>query len=77
MYASLFLAVDDRVDLLASILFSRFDHPSVTAEIRKAYQNTPDSLKYSIRLDQALTGFKWDNPTFRRILDLYDKYHSL
>ena len=54
-----------------------FDHPSVTAEIRKAYQNTPDSLKYSIRLDQALTGFKWDNPTFRRILDLYDKYHSL
>lgn len=54
----------------------KLDHPNVSEEIRRSYRSTPDTLKYSIRLDEALTGFKWDNPTFRRILSLYDKYHN-
>jgi len=30
----------------------------------------------TIELDEELTGFKWDNPIYRRILSLYDKYHN-
>jgi hypothetical protein len=30
----------------------------------------------SIKLDEDLTGFKWDNPIYRRTLSLYEKYHT-
>ena len=36
----------------------------------------PDAVKNSVRLDEELTGFQPDNPTFRGILSLYDKYHN-
>ena len=29
----------------------------------------------AIKLDEDLTGFKWDNPNYRKILSIYDKYH--
>ena len=29
----------------------------------------------AIKLDEDLTGFKWDNPNYRKILNIYDKYH--
>jgi hypothetical protein len=28
-----------------------------------------------IKLDEDLTGFKWDNPNYKKILSIYDKYH--
>jgi hypothetical protein len=28
-----------------------------------------------IKLDEDLTGFRWDNPNYRKILSIYDKYH--
>jgi hypothetical protein len=31
---------------------------------------------YTVRLDEELTGFKWDNPIQQRILNLYDKYQK-
>jgi hypothetical protein len=34
----------------------------------------PEEVKNSIELDEKLTGFKWDNPTHRTILRLWDKY---
>jgi hypothetical protein len=34
----------------------------------------PDELSNSIKLDEELTGFRWDNPTYRKTLSLYDKY---
>jgi hypothetical protein len=34
----------------------------------------PEEVKNSIELDEKLTGFKWDNPTYRTILRLWDKY---
>jgi hypothetical protein len=30
----------------------------------------------TVRLDEELTGFKWDNPIQRKILSLYDKYQK-
>jgi hypothetical protein len=36
----------------------------------------PDELSNSIKLDEELTGFQWDNPTYRKTLSLYDKYHE-
>jgi hypothetical protein len=52
----------------------KFDHPSVPEDFRNSYMGKPDEIGNSIRLDEELTGFKWDNPTFRKILSLYDKY---
>jgi hypothetical protein len=34
----------------------------------------PYEIGNSIKLDEDLTGFKWNNPTFGLILSLYDKY---
>jgi len=52
----------------------KFDHPSVPEDFRNSYMGKPDEIGNSIRLDEELTGFKWDNPTFRQVLSLYDKY---
>ena len=54
----------------------KFDHPSVSEEFKKSYKTTPNAIRNSIELDEELTGFKWDNPTFRQIRSLYDKYHN-
>ena len=55
------------------------DHPSVSEDFKKSFKSyklTPAELRNSIALDEELTGFQWDNPTFRKIRDLYDKYHN-
>jgi hypothetical protein len=54
----------------------KLDQPRFSEEFKKSYRRIPDEIMNSIRLDEALTGFKWDNPTYRRILNLYDKYHK-
>ena len=36
----------------------------------------PEELLTSVRLDEELNGFKWENPTYRRTLSLYDKYQQ-
>jgi len=54
----------------------KLDHPSVSEEFKKAYKRMPAGMRNSIELDEELTNFKWDNPTFRKILSLYDKYQA-
>jgi hypothetical protein len=51
-----------------------FDHPSVPEDFRNSYMGKPYEIGNSIKLDEDLTGFKWNNPTFGLILSLYDKY---
>jgi hypothetical protein len=53
----------------------KLDQPGLPADIKKGYRWLPNELMNSIQMDEELTGFKWDNPTYRRILSLYDKYH--
>ena len=37
------------------------DRPGVSDELRKRFKILPEELRHSIRLDEQLTGFKWDN----------------
>lgn len=53
----------------------KVDRPGVPEGFKKAFAWVPDGLKNSGRLDEELTGFKWDNPTHRLVLSLYEKYH--
>ena len=53
----------------------KLDQPGISDELRKSIQ-VPDELANSIRLDEELTGFQWDNPTYRRTLALYEKYQG-
>lgn len=48
----------------------------ISEELKKRTKILPDELKYSIRLDQALNGYEWDNPKFRWYMDLVERYHD-
>lgn len=52
----------------------RVDRPDVEPSYRQRLQKIPDELRNSLKLDEELTGFEWDNPTHRVTLGLWDKY---
>jgi hypothetical protein len=52
------------------------DQPQVSEKIRKQFKIFPASLKHSIKLDERLTGYKWDNGRYRWFMGLVDKYES-
>lgn len=54
----------------------KFDHPSVSDAYRKKNRFLPEQMKNSIRLDEEMNGFDWNNPTFRQLVSLYEKYHD-
>ncbi len=54
----------------------KVDRPDVSADYRKTLQHIPDELRNSLRLDEELNGFKWDNPTHRVTLQVWDKYQK-
>jgi hypothetical protein len=54
----------------------KVDQPYVAEEYKKYYAKYPDTVTNSIRLDEELTGFRWDNPIQQKILSLYDKYQK-
>lgn len=53
----------------------KVDRPGVSDAFKKAFARIPEGLKNSAKLDEELNGFKWDNPTHRKILELFRKYH--
>ncbi len=55
-------------------LAMNIDAPGVSEAVRKRFAFLAPRLKHSIRLDEKLTGFEWDNPTHRQTLNLYAKY---
>ena len=52
----------------------KLDQPEIPEDFKKKFAWIPDEIMNSIKLDEELTGFKWDNPTYLRTLDLWDKY---
>ncbi len=54
----------------------KLDQSNISEEVKKAYDNLPEEMKNSAKLDEQLTGFKWDNPIQRKTLSLYDKYQT-
>lgn len=53
----------------------KVDQPDLPEAYRTLFAGLPDELKNSAKLDEELNGFKWDNPTHRRLMSLYEKYH--
>lgn len=51
------------------------DQP-ISDDLKKMTKVLPDELKYSIRLDQELNGYQWDNPKFRWYMALVERYHD-
>jgi len=54
----------------------KVDQPGFEDVYRNIFRGLPDELRNSAKLDEELTGFKWDNPTYRQTLSLYDKYQK-
>jgi hypothetical protein len=52
----------------------KVDQPGAPEDYQKLFRGLPDELRNSAKLDEELTGFEWDNPTYRRTLGLYEKY---
>jgi hypothetical protein len=52
----------------------KVDQSSMSEVDKKSLRGIPAVLRNSIRLDEELTDFRWDNPTYRNVLSLYDKY---
>jgi len=48
----------------------------VSAELKKTPKWIPEEFRNSIKLDEELTGFQWDNATYRKTLSLWDKYQT-
>ncbi len=53
------------------------NQPDIAERVRSSgLHRLPDELNNSIRLDEELTGFQWDNPTYRKTLSLYERYNG-
>jgi hypothetical protein len=52
-----------------------FDQPHVTEEFKKSTRLPPEILN-SIRLDERLSGYKWDSNRYKNYLALVDKYEK-
>jgi hypothetical protein len=55
---------------------AKVDYPAVSEDIRKIFARIPEGIRNSAKLDEELNGFKWDNPTYRLILNLFEKYQK-
>ena len=54
----------------------KLDQPTIPESFKKTMKWAPDELMNSLRLDEELTGFQWDNPTHQNTLRLWDKYEK-
>jgi hypothetical protein len=54
----------------------KLNQPNVSEETKKLFKPLPDELRYSLELDEQLTGYEWDNPRHRWFLELVDKYQG-
>ncbi len=54
----------------------KLDQPHISEAYKKQYGWLPDEWKNSFRMEEELTGFQWDNPTYQNTLRLWDKYEK-
>jgi hypothetical protein len=52
----------------------KLDQPGFSARFRQVFTKFPDEFSNSIRLDEQLTQFEWDNPRHRWYLEISKKY---
>ncbi len=53
---------------------TKFDQEETPAELRKKIRRLPEEVLNSVRYDEELNGFEWDNKMFRNMLELFEKY---
>jgi hypothetical protein len=51
------------------------DRPGISDAVKRLFK-LPSELRNSIELDVELTGFQWDNPSYRRYLGLVERYQK-
>lgn len=54
----------------------KLDQPQIPEAYKKQYARLPDEWKSSFKMEEELTGFQWDNPTYQNTLRLWDKYEK-
>jgi hypothetical protein len=54
----------------------KLDQDCISDEVKHSYRKIPGEIANSAKLDEQLTGFKWDNSINRWYLDLIDKYQK-
>lgn len=54
----------------------KIDQENISEEFKNSFKRLPDELKNSAKLDEQLTGFKWDNQRHEWFLGLIDKYQK-
>jgi hypothetical protein len=52
----------------------KLDQPGFSAGFKAAFRQFPDEFSNSIRLDEELTQFEWDNPRHRWYLEMSRRY---
>lgn len=53
------------------------DQPELAELVKSSgLRHLPAEMSNSIELDEKLTGFQWDNPTYRHTLSLYERYNK-
>ena len=55
---------------------SKVEQINSPVDSKQEFNWIPREVRNSIKLDEELTGFQLDNPTYRRILSLYEKYQN-
>jgi hypothetical protein len=54
----------------------KLNRPHDGTRQRRSWQFPPEELLNSIALDEQLNGFQWDNPQYRRFLELIDEFQK-
>jgi hypothetical protein len=54
----------------------KLDQPRFSEAYKRNFARIPDELMNSLRLDEELTGFQWDNATHQNTLRLWEKYQK-
>lgn len=52
------------------------DQPDADPAFKTKFKILPDEIKNSIKLDEELTGYRWDNSRFKKHLELIAKYED-
>ncbi len=56
---------------------TKTNQPGVAEKVKSSsLRHLPKELSNAIELDEELSGFQWDNPTYRNILSLFDRYNK-
>jgi hypothetical protein len=52
----------------------KLDQPDLSPELVGVFERFPDEFSNSVRLDEELTGFTWDNPRHRWFVEICEKH---